>query len=129
MGWLPDWFTRRPRGPRETAERLTRRGLFRVEGESAALTDRETVRRWLQELRADRDQQVLVHRPWGTVAAVADGRHPVAVVMFDGEHSWSATAPGAVGSQELTPDQIEHVMLEALTTPSRPQWPTWVNLI
>lgn len=129
MGWLRDRFTRRPRGPQETAERLTRRGLFRVDGESAALTDRETVRGWLRELREDRDQQVMVHRPWGTVAAVADGRRPVAVVLSDGEHSWSAAVPGAAGSQELTPEQIEHVMLEALTAPSRPQWPTWVELI
>ncbi|HEX5967413.1 MAG TPA: hypothetical protein VFY88_02965 [Intrasporangium sp.] len=129
MAWLRDLFTRRPRAPRETVERLTRRGLFRVEGESAALSDRETVRRWLRELREDRDQQVMVHRPWGTVAAVADGRHPVAVVMSDGEHSWSAAVPGAAGSAELTPDQIEHVMLEALNGPSRPQWPTWVELI
>ena len=129
MGWLRDRLTPRARGPQQTVERLTRRGLFRVEGESAALTDRETIRRWLRELGADRDQQVLVHRPWGTVAAVADGRHPVAVVLTDGEHSWSAAAPGAAASQELTPDQIEHVMLEAVTAPSRPQWPTWVDLI
>jgi len=129
MGWLLDRFTRGSREPGESAERLTRRGLFRVESESAALTDQETIRGWLRGLTTARDQQVLVHRAWGTVAAVADGRHPVVVVLSDGEHSWSAAVPGAAGSKELSPDQVEHVMLEALTAPSRPQWPTWVDLI
>jgi hypothetical protein len=115
--------------PEEVAERLTRRGLFRVDGDSASLSDRGTVRRWLHELRPERDQQVVVHRHWGTIAAVADRRHPVTVVMSDGEKSWFATAPGAPDDQELTPDQVAHILLDALTADSRPQWPDWHYLV
>jgi hypothetical protein len=109
--------------------RLTGRGLFRVAGESAALSDRETVQRWLRELRPERDQQVQVHRSWGTVVAVADGHHPVGVYLSDGEKSWFATIPGATGDQQLTPEQIEYVLLDALTAPGPPDWPDWRYLI
>jgi hypothetical protein len=113
----------------DVAERLTRRSLFRMDRDSASLGDRGTVRAWLRELRPERDQQVFVHRGWGTIVAVADGRHPVGVILYDGEKSWFATAPGAADDQELTPDQVEHIMLDALTADSRPQWPDWHYLV
>ncbi|HEX6755075.1 MAG TPA: hypothetical protein VF109_03920 [Mycobacteriales bacterium] len=113
----------------DVAERLTVRGLFRVARDSAPLSERGTVQSWLRELHRARNQQVLVHRPWGTIVAVADGRHPVTVILNDGEKSWFATGPGAPDDQALTPDQVEHVLLDALTAPSRPQWPDWRYLI
>jgi hypothetical protein len=130
MGWLRDRFGQFGSAPRDLAERLTGRGLFRVARESAALSDRQTVQKWLRELRPEkRNEQVLVHRPWGTVAAVADGHHPVGVVLSDGEKSWYASAPGATKDQKLTPEQVEHIMLDALTAPSRPDWPEWRYLV
>lgn len=126
MNWLRG--RRAAAAPRDVAERLTRRGLFRVDAESASLSDGETVRRWLRELDSERDQQVFVHRPWGTIAAVADGRHPVTVVMSDGEHSWSANPPGSIDSQDLTPEQVEHVVLDALMSSTPPDWPEWRDL-
>jgi len=123
------WLSGQRGRVQDVAERLTGRGLFRVARDSAALSDRETVRRWLRGLHAERDQQVLIHRRWGTIAAVADGHHPVTVILSDGEKSWYAAAPGAADDQELTPDQIEHVLLDALTASSRPQWPDWRYLI
>ena len=60
---------------------------------------------------------------------MADGRHPVGVILYDGEKSWLATGPGAAEDQELTPDQIEHMMLDALTADGRPQWPDWHYLV
>jgi hypothetical protein len=113
----------------DVAERLTRRGLFRVDRDAAALSDRGTVQAWLRELDRGRDQQVWVHRRWGRVVAVADRRQPVTVILHDGEKSWFATAPGAAGDQELTPDQVEHILLDALTAESRPQWPDWHYLV
>jgi hypothetical protein len=71
----------------------------------------------------------MVHRPWGTVAAVAESKHPVTVVMSDGERSWFATAPGAQADQPLTPDQVEHVVLDSLTALEPPAWPDWHALI
>ena len=109
----------------DVAERLTKRGLFRVARESASLSDRQAVQRWVRELSAGRDEQVFVHRPWGTVAAVADGRNPIGVVLSDGEHSWFAAVPGAVGAKDLTLEQVEHVVLDALTASERPVWPKW----
>jgi len=129
MRWLRDRGGRSKGGPKDLAERLTGRGPFRVSGESAALSDRERVQRWLHELRPERDQQVLVHRPWGTVAAVADGRHPVSVFLSDGEKAWFAAVPGAAGDGSLTPEQIEYVLLEALTATSPPDWPEWRHLV
>src|SRR5215203_800520 len=105
----------RRRRPEDVAERLTGHGPFRVARAAAELSDRETVQRWLRELHRDRDEQVVVHRPWGTIAAVADGRHPVTVILSAEEKSWYAAAPGAADDQELTPDQVEHVLLDALT--------------
>lgn len=122
---------RRDRSARleEVAERLTSRGLFRVDSDSASLDNRGAVRAWLRELGPKRGQQVFVHRRWGTIAAVADGRHPVGVILSDGEKAWFATAPGAADDQALTPEQVEHIMLDALTANSRPQWPDWHPLL
>jgi hypothetical protein len=49
-------------------ERLVGAGRRRrqVTAETAELSDAGTVKRWLADLAADGDQQVLVHRPWGT---------------------------------------------------------------
>jgi hypothetical protein len=115
--------------PKDLAERLTRQGLFKVAMESTELSDRTRVQTWLRELRPERDQQILVHRPWGTVVAVADGHHPVGVFLSDGEKSWSAYAPGAASNQDLTSEQVEYIMLEALTAIRRPEWPEWRALI
>ena len=109
----------------DVAERLTPKGLFRVGRETARLAERETVRRWLRELRREQDRQIFVHRKWGTVAAVADGHHPVSVFLSDGNKSWSATAPGEPETATLTPDQIEHIMLDSLASDHAPPWPTW----
>ena len=127
MSWLRKLSRRPTVGPENVAERLTGRNPFRISRDSAALTDRDTVRRWLRGMSAERQQQVLVHRPWGTVVAVADGRHPVGVYFSDGDRSWSAFAPGA--DSDLTPDQVEHVVLDALTSPGRPTWPDWRTLV
>ena len=110
------------------AERLTRRSLFKVTGESVALSDRDTVQRWMRELRPGRDQMVLIHRPWGSVAAVADRRPPVNVFLSDGERTWFAADPGATTDQNLTPDQIEYIMLDSLMSPGPPDWPEWRDL-
>jgi hypothetical protein len=128
MGWLRDRFGRSSGGPTDSAERLTTRGLVKTARESAALGDRETVRRWVHELHPERDQQILVHRPWGTVAAVADGRHPVTVLRSDGDDSWFAVVPGAADDRSLTPEQVEHVLLDALTASGPPDWPEWRRL-
>jgi hypothetical protein len=85
----------------------------------------DTVTRWLAELVGSGDQQILVRRPWGTLAAVADETRPVAVVVSDGEHSWFAVPPGAADDVELTRHQIEKIMIDALTSTTRPAWPDW----
>ncbi len=109
------------------AELLSGRALGGPDAERTTLDDRATVERWLHGLgRAD--QQVMVHRSWGTVAAVADGRHPVEVVMSDGEASWTAEPPDAPGARGLTPSQMEHVVLDALTSTGPPAWPAWRRL-
>jgi hypothetical protein len=125
VGWLRGLFTMFDGPPQDSAERLTSRGPLKVAREPAALTDRHTVQRWLRDLRPERDQQIFIHRPWGTVAAVADGHHPIGVYLSDGDRSWAAAAPGATDTQELTLEQVEHIMLDALTSPDRPRWPQW----
>jgi len=128
VGWVRHLFGRAGRS-KELAERLTTRGWFKVTAESAALSDRQTVQRWLRELRPERDQQILVHRSWGTVVAVADRRHPVGVFLSDGDKSWVAAPPGADNDRDLTPEQVAHVVLDALTAPGRPGWPEWHFLV
>ena len=93
------------------------------------LTDRETVRSWVRALRPDRDEQVMVHRPWGSLAAVSDGKHPVGVILSDGEHTWVAEVPGAADQKDLTLEQVEHVVLDGMTSSARPQWPAWRLLV
>jgi hypothetical protein len=113
--------------PAEGVQLLTAVGAFRkkVDAESAELGDRVTVRRWVRELRPGADQTVLVTRSWGAVAASG---HPVTVTLTDGEKSWYAVAPGAPASQDLTPRQVEQVVLAALDSPDRPEWPQWLEL-
>ena len=120
-------------GSRYGAERLTRRrvGRFRkaVTGEEAALSDRATVTRWLRETHQCRDQTtIIVSRPWGWVCVTANGRPPTEVLMTDGERMWYAAYPGSTLAQtlpQLTPGQVEHVVLEALTSAGPPRWPDW----
>jgi hypothetical protein len=104
----------------------------RVEEESAPLCDVETVRRWVRTLRTD--QQVHVRRSWGAVLAVCDGKDPVRVFLADGEKSWVAEPPDATtkakgGYADLTLEQVEFVMVDALTSPDRPEWPRWSFLV
>jgi hypothetical protein len=127
MGWLQN---RSGKPPKDVAERLTSRGLFRTTSDTAALSDDETVRRWLRELQLQRDQQIFVHRPWGTVVAVADRRHTVQVFFTDGDKTWVAVPPGAGDdTKDLTPAQVSLVVLDALTASAPPAWPDWRYLI
>jgi hypothetical protein len=105
-----------------------------VQEETTSLRDVETVRRWIRALHAEVDQQVHIRRSWGTVAAVTDRRHPVCVVLSVGEHSWVAEPPdGATttrsGYADMTLEQVEHVMVDSLTSPERPHWPRWSDLV
>ena len=126
MGWLRDRLGRFRR-PKDVAERLTG-GLLRLQREQAELSDRDTVQRWLREMRPEHDTQVFVHRPWGTVVAVADRGESVGVFLSDGKKTWIAAAPGATDGQYLTPEQIEYVLLDALTAPGPPDWAEWRDL-
>jgi hypothetical protein len=127
MGWLRDRLGRFRR-PKDVAERLTG-GLLRLQREQAELSDRDTVQRWLREMRPEHDTQVFVHRPWGTVVAVADRGESVGLFLSDGKKTWIAAAPGATDGQYLTPEQIEYVLLDALTAPGPPDWAEWRDLI
>jgi hypothetical protein len=127
MSWL-----RRSRGASRTAridvaERLTTSGSFRLQvaTESVSLADRETVQCWIRELGRESGTQVFVHRRWGTLTAVSNGSNPIAVVMSTGEHTWLAKPPGAVEDQHLTLEQVEQVVVDALTASERPAWPEW----
>ncbi|ABP56770.1 hypothetical protein [Salinispora tropica] len=118
--------------PMDIAERVTtrRRGMFRKEhtNETVGLGDGETVVRWLRELHQERNQTVMIHRPWGSICVVADGRAPTDVMVTDGDRMWYAACPGSTLPQsrpQLTPDQVETVMLDALTSNALPQWPEW----
>lgn len=118
--------------PMDIAERLTtrRRGMFRKEhtSETVGLGDGETVIRWLRELHQERNQTIGIHRPWGSICVVADGRAPTHVTVTDGDRMWYAAAPGSKlprGQPQLTPDQVEAVMLDALTSDALPRWPEW----
>ncbi|MGK5741389.1 hypothetical protein [Micromonospora sp. URMC 103] len=124
MGWFRDRLSRSRRGPKDVAERLTG-GLLHLEQEQTELRDRDTVQRWLREMRPEHETQVFVHRPWGTLVAVADRGESVKVFLSDGKNTWIAAAPGAPDDQHLTPDQIEYVVLDALTAPGPPTWAEW----
>ena len=126
------WFRKSPRGgaPDDIVERLTTTRRFppRVEQETASLGDEEIVRGWVRALRPERDQQVHVRRTWGVVAAVCDGKWPIGVFFTNGERSWVAEPPGG-GPSDLTPEQVEHVVVDALTSTQRPTWPEWRPLV
>ena len=126
LGWLRDLFRDRPR---EWARRFTPRRLFGVAVEEAALADHQTVQRWARELRPDRDQAIVVFRSWGAVFAEALGHRPVQVVLSHGGKSWVAAVPGSDDDRDLTPDQVEHVLLDALTSSGPPSWPVWRHLV
>jgi hypothetical protein len=129
MGWLQKLTGRAESAQQDVAELLTTPGLFRVTSETVSLDDRETVRRWLRELDPDLQQQVHIRRPWGVIAAVSDHRDPVGVVMTDNEgRSWGAYVPGADDNEYLSPQQVEDVMLAALTSTDRPTGPDWRRL-
>lgn len=119
--------------PRDVAERLTtrRQGLFRkvVTGDTVSLDNRDTVVRWLRELHQERDQTVIIHRSWGSVCVVGEGRAPTDIMMTEDDgRMWYAARAGSKIPQkrpQLTPAEVEHVMLEALTSDTPPQWPEW----
>jgi hypothetical protein len=49
-------------------------------------------------------------------------------MMTDGDQMWYAAHPGSNLAQklpQLTPDQVEYVMLDALTSADPPAWPEW----
>ena len=71
----------------------------------------------------------MVVRPLGSLAAGSDGKNPIGVILWDGEHTWVAEAPGSAGRSDLTLEQVEHVVLDALTSSERPTWPGWRLLV
>lgn len=57
VGWLRDRLGRFRSGPKDVAERLTG-GLLHLEQEQAELSDRDTVQRWLREMRPEHETRV-----------------------------------------------------------------------
>ncbi|MCN0178148.1 hypothetical protein [Salinispora arenicola] len=118
--------------PMDVVERLTtrRQGLFRkvVTGDTVSLGDRDAVVRWLRELHQERNQTVIIHRPWGSVCVVGEGTAPTDILMSEGDRMWYAARAGSNLPQkhpQLAPDEVEHVMLDALTSDTPPRWPEW----
>ncbi|NIL59719.1 hypothetical protein [Salinispora arenicola] len=118
--------------PMDVVERLTtrRQGLFRkvVTGDTVSLGDRDAVVRWLRELHQERNQTVIIHRPWGSVCVVGEGKAPTDILMSEGDRMWYAARAGSNLPQkhpQLAPDEVEHVMLDALTSDTPPRWPEW----
>jgi len=74
------------------------------------------------------DDTVLVHRAWGTVAARADRLLPPGVLLSNETGAWFAAPPEADEERLLTWFEVERIVLEALTSPTRPAWPRWVAL-
>jgi hypothetical protein len=111
----------------DVAERLTTPTRFPlpVKREAASLSDDHLVRSWIRALRTDRGDVVMVHRPWGILTAAGDGKHPIDVILWDGEHSWVAEAPGSTDRGALTLEQVEHVVVDALSSSEPPSWPQW----
>jgi hypothetical protein len=110
----------------DLAERVTPRGSEGGGGEQVTLTDSGTVQGWLR--RMGPDETVLVHRAWGTVAVRNGRRRPVGVYLSDGANAWFAVPPGAEDHHLLTADEVEQIVLDALTSAERPAWPRWVAL-
>ncbi|KAB1912909.1 hypothetical protein F8274_12325 [Micromonospora sp. AMSO31t] len=130
MGWLSRLLGGAGPERQDVAERVSTYGLFRTGTETVELDDRETVRRWLRELDPDLQQQVHIHRPWGVIAAVSDHRDPVGVVVQEPDgRAWGAYVPGADRREHLTPEQVEAVMLAALTSTGRPDGPDWRPIV
>jgi hypothetical protein len=126
MEWLWNLLGRPSSARQDVAERLSTYGLFRTTTETVGLDDRETVRRWLRELDPDLRQQVHIRRPWGVIAAVSDHREPAGVVVQEPDgRAWGAYRPGVEHREHLTPEQVEQVMLAALTSSGRPGGPDW----
>jgi hypothetical protein len=114
----------------EYVERITFVGRWwqkkRIQAEPVELSEEATVRRWLRELAPGQDVTIMVHRSWGAVVAVADGKGPVSVFLADDrEMPLYAVAPGAPKDQHLTPDQVEDILVDALTSAVPPEWPDW----
>jgi hypothetical protein len=116
-------------GPVNVAERWTSLGWRKSHGESASVSDRATVASWLRDFGGARKQQILIHRPWGTIAAVVDRRGRVEIVVADGNHSWLATATGSVTKTGISAEQARQVMLEALDAMARPTSVEWKPLV
>lgn len=110
----------------DSAERITPRGVTATSGEQVSLAEGEKVRGWLRELGPE--ETVLVHRAWGTLAARHDRRYPPGVILSDSTGAWFAVPPDAADNDPLTLKQVEHIVIEAMTSPARPQWPRWVAL-
>jgi hypothetical protein len=81
-------------------------------------------------LRPDQDVQVWIHRSWGKVVAIAGSGDPPTVLLAagDGESTWYAVPPGGGEKANLTQDELERLMLEALSSRERPKWPDWHQL-
>jgi hypothetical protein len=110
----------------DVAERIAPRNVLTPGGEQVSLADGETVRSWLRDMGPD--DTVLVHRSWGTVAARADRRLPPGVLLSDDTGAWFAAPPEADDERLLTWGEVERIVLEAMTSPTRPAWPRWVSL-
>ncbi len=111
----------------DIAERvLPRERTLDLNGEQVALHERAKVQAWLREMGPD--ETVLVHRAWGTIAARSHSDFPVGVFLSDSDGAWFAVPPGPDEELPLTPSEVEHIMLDAMSSPQRPAWPRWVEL-
>jgi hypothetical protein len=118
---------------RENVSRHTSVGRWwqrkRTVAESVELTDATTVRRWLHDLTPGEDVTIVVHRWWGAIAVVASGADPVSVFLSEPEGTtFYAVAPRAPDDQHLTADQVERIVIDALTSIRPPDWPDWREL-
>jgi hypothetical protein len=92
----------------------------------ASLGDEEIVRRWIRALSPKGDQQVNVRRTWGArLFARGSGQSrcssPTGSVL-----GWQSHLGG---QGDLTPEQVEHVVIDAPTSTQRPTWPEWSALL
>jgi hypothetical protein len=110
----------------DLVERLTTARALRDDGVQVPLADSATVRRWLRDMGPA--ETVLVHRAWGTLAARAGREDTVNVFLSDGASAWYAVPPGTHEAHPLTLGQVEHIVLDAMSSPERPAWPHWVEL-
>lgn len=127
------WWRGQRRVPADMIERAVflpdgARGSQQVGSLEASLEDREEIKRWLRELVGSRGGQVFIDRHWGSLCALFDKREVTTVLLSDGSDSWFAVSPGADRDRPLTPDQVERIVLDALTSVQRPAWPDWIPL-